>query len=149
SCPNDAAHGTEIAVHEEPHRHRRGVPPACREPPKEGPARRPFVEMERLRIELRRETFDSLSIYPQALRATKALADFEIVEVSHVHAIHLLVVRSRLAPRHPIPAYCLREGVYEDGRSKPSPGSCAALGGQDRSRGDWSAQDLDRRGEHV
>src|SRR5207248_2311961 len=82
---DDAARGLELALHEEPHGHRRGMPAARRLAAEDRAARRVAIEVERLRVEFRREGLDALLIYAQAPRAVD-LAGGEVLEIfaSHV-----------------------------------------------------------------
>src|SRR5947208_1597455 len=57
---DDAAGGFEVALDQQSHRERGGMPAACRQAAEYRVARRLFVLVERLRIEFRRECLDAL-----------------------------------------------------------------------------------------
>src|SRR6202142_3562570 len=79
SRADGASGGLEIAFHEEAHRDRGGMPPTRGEAPKQAVLRRRLVQVKRLRIELRREAFDSLGSH-QGCSGTKLIAHLEILE---------------------------------------------------------------------
>src|SRR5262245_57442900 len=67
--PENTVRRAELAVNDETHRQRRGVPAARREPAKYRLAGGFFVEMVRLRIELRGERDQLVLFHPQPTRA--------------------------------------------------------------------------------
>jgi hypothetical protein len=82
---HDAAGRSEVAVDQQPHADRGGVPSASGQPTEYCVARGVLVEMERLRIEPGSEGLDSLLVDPQPTRA-KGLPDAEVFEKSASHA---------------------------------------------------------------
>src|SRR5262249_54270425 len=81
---DDAADRLELALDQEPHRERGGVPAARGEALEDRGARGRFVQMERLRIELCGEGLDLLYIDGEAARS-EGLANRVIFEVLPTH----------------------------------------------------------------
>src|SRR5438552_18010906 len=82
----DAARGLHLAVDDEAHRERGGVPAARRESLEERAARRRFVEMIGLRIVLLRERLDGIGVDGDAAAGSVRLAGSEIFEKALDHA---------------------------------------------------------------
>src|SRR3954467_2222390 len=79
---DDAPGRLEVALHQEAHGHRRGVPAARGKPAEDRAPRGLLVLVERLRIEFRREAFDALALDAQAPRAV-FLSGCEVLEIPH------------------------------------------------------------------
>src|SRR5262245_4080206 len=82
---DDAARGPELALDEQAHGERRGVPAARREPAENRAARRLLIEMERLGVEFSGETLDLLLLDPHAPGAV-FLPGGEILQIFFGHA---------------------------------------------------------------
>jgi hypothetical protein len=78
-----------LALHQQPHRHGRGVPSARDQLAEEGALRCLFVQVERLRIELRGERLDAVSRHGDGA-GTELLSHLEVFEESlrHVFPLH-------------------------------------------------------------
>src|SRR5688572_3877473 len=81
---DEAAGGFEIAVDQEPHGDRGGVPAACGEASKDRVGRSSFIEMKRLRIEFGSKALDARRIDVDA-PGRKGLPRFKIFQVSLRH----------------------------------------------------------------
>ena len=81
ACADDAAGGSEIAVDQELHRDRGGVPAARRETAEQRADRGPFIEMERLGIEFGGKALDAFGLDADATGA-KGLSGLEVFEES-------------------------------------------------------------------
>src|SRR5207249_4030688 len=86
---DDAAGGFEVALDQQSHRERGGMPAACRQAAEYRVARRLFVLVERLRIEFRRECLDALLFDGDAPGAVD-LSDGEVFEILLAHIGDLL-----------------------------------------------------------
>src|SRR5207249_2778160 len=80
-----AGRGLELALDQEPHGERGGVPAACRQAAEYRAARGRLVEMEGLRIEFGGEALDPLLLDPQT-PGSEFLSCSEIFEVTHGHS---------------------------------------------------------------
>src|SRR5205823_10343484 len=79
---DDAAGGAEAAFDQKPHGERGGVPSARRQAGEEGFAGGGFIEMERLRIELRGERLDRRRVETKLVREV-FLSRGQVVEPDH------------------------------------------------------------------
>src|SRR2546427_767193 len=86
---DDSGSRFELALHQEPHGHRRGVPAARRQPPEYRAARGPFVEMEGLRVEFGGEGLDPF-LFDAQTPGPEGLPHREVFEISSGHRCGLL-----------------------------------------------------------
>src|ERR1700760_1336601 len=80
----------QTAIDEKPHCDRSRVPAACRQSLEYAGLSSAFVEMERLRVELRGERF-YLSFFNYVSAGRKSLADLQIVQIDFC-VVHMLLM---------------------------------------------------------
>src|SRR4029077_18561213 len=86
--------GFELALDQEPHAHRRGMPAARSQALENRIARGGFIEMEGLRVELRREGLD-LVLLDREPAGAEFLPDGIVLDVSAAHGISAPAFRAR------------------------------------------------------
>jgi hypothetical protein len=96
---DDAAGGAEVAFHQEPHGHRRGVPAARGQAAEDAASRRRVVQVEGLRVELAGEGGDVVRAHREPPGGAVALARGQVFEVQLV----VMVGRPPPVPFYRIP----------------------------------------------